>query len=179
MDDLFGSPFKKNTKIVCTIFCVTTHSSSLLLHNSYKLTSKVQNGIYISKTEWFIRLSSYQKYLKQTHKEMDDLFGAPFIKKIYNEIIRIAQLDRRRGSLENGRKHDVKDHAWDAHKQGLKMFLQMYYYHVGNAKPEFRLKEHLQISRLRFNNKINGGKECILTALVKDNQDFIFCQKNG
>ena len=55
---------------------------------------------------------------------MDDLFGAPFIKKIYNEFVRIAQLERRRGSLENGRKHDVKDHAWDAHKQGLKNFFK-------------------------------------------------------
>ena len=98
---------------------------------------KKENGIDISTTEWFIRLSSYQKYLKQTHKEMDDLFGAPFIKQIYNEFLRIAQLERRRGSIENGRKHDVKDHAWDAHKQGLKNFLQMHYYHVGNAKPEF------------------------------------------
>ena len=39
-----------------------------------------KNDIDLLATEWVIRLSSYQKYLKQTHKEMDDLLGAPLIK---------------------------------------------------------------------------------------------------
>ena len=51
---------------------------------------------------------------------------------------------------------DRKDHTFNEHDQGFYTFTQSHYYDVSSFKPEFRLKEHLQISRLRFNIKLDA-----------------------
>ena len=66
------------------------------------------------------------------------------------------QRPKNKGSIISSRVRDKKDHTFNEHDQGFYNFTQSHYYDVSSFKPEFRLKEHLQISRLKFNTKLNA-----------------------
>ena len=106
--------------------------------------------------QWSICFSTFNKYLNQTESEMETTFGAELVKTIMNQFIANAKIEKNKGSIISSRVRDRKDHTFNEHDQGLYNFTQSHYYDVSSFKSEFRLKEHLQISRLRFNTKLNA-----------------------